>query len=65
MDNKPMELCPKCKIALLVKDGGYKPVNDDTPDKSTEIYYVQHQYCNNPICEDYDKIVNTINHKLL
>jgi hypothetical protein len=59
-----MDLCPKCQTILLVKGGDYQTVNDNTPDKPTEIYYTQELYCNNPGCENHNKTVDTIKHKL-
>jgi hypothetical protein len=53
---------------LRVRSGQYSAVNDDTPDKPTEIYYTQEQYCNNPSCDNYDrdgkKVVDVIKHKV-
>jgi len=56
--------CPYCGLTLMIMGSQYKTVNDDTPDKPTELYLVQELMCRNPQCKHNGEIVNTVEHKI-
>jgi hypothetical protein len=62
-----MNSCPHCQCSLYVREGKTELINDNTPDKPTEVYLIQEQFCHNPQCE-YGKqniTVNTIRHRIV
>lgn len=56
--------CPKCKIEAAIVKSGYTTVNDDTPDKETELYINQEYACRNPACDNYKKVIGTVKNPL-
>lgn len=54
-----------CQVELKIREQGkLKMVNDDSPDKPTEVYMVQELYCLNEKCDNFNKVVETIEHKM-
>lgn len=56
--------CPKCKIEAAIVKSGYTTVNDDTPDKETELFIKQEYACRNPACDNYKKVIGTVKNPL-
>ena len=52
-----MDLCPRCQTLLMVKGGRYS-VEDET------VYYTQEKYCSNSNCENHNKTVDIVKHKM-
>ncbi len=47
--------CKSCGCELHVKNNRNIVINDDTPDKNTELYTVITLVCENPQCVDFRK----------
>lgn len=57
--------CPKCKIEAAIVKSEYITVNDDSPDKETELY-LQHEYaCRNHACDNFKKVIATVKNPLM
>lgn len=56
--------CPDCGIEMIIKATRTEVVNDDTPDKETEVYTVQDLYCRNKECANYGQITESIRHRI-
>lgn len=52
--------CPKCEIEMSIKNPRYQLVNDDTPDKATEMYGVHDLVCRNKACSNHGFVVQTV-----
>ena len=53
-------LCPLCRLEMAIQSSRYKTVNDNTPDKETELYIEQNLTCRNKQCPNHGKVVETI-----
>lgn len=51
--------CPLCQTEMRITQSRNVLVNDDTPDKPTELYIEQDLKCMNKNCANYDKVVET------
>lgn len=56
--------CRRCNIDMRVDAAGVEIINDDIPDRVTEVYSVQTLTCRNPDCSNYNKVVETIKTRL-
>ncbi len=59
-----MELCPKCKTQLRIRQPRMVVEGDKSPDTPTTVYLVQEQFCANPHCVEYKQTVDEIKHLL-
>lgn len=58
-------ICPECQTELKIKEQGkLQLLNDDSPDKETEVYMVQELYCVNDKCSKNGEVVETVKHKM-
>jgi hypothetical protein len=64
--------CPTCKADLYIANSKYEALNDDTPDKTTEIFSVLQLVCINPKCGSFagnnldnpNMIIETVRNKV-
>jgi hypothetical protein len=57
-------LCPLCKIEMRINGTRHVVVNDNTPDKETELYLEQDLVCRNKKCSNYGKVVEKIRSRI-
>ena len=55
-----MELCPKCKTALRIKESYMELTGDKDPNVKTKVYTVLTQICVNPQCDNYKQEVDKV-----
>lgn len=57
-------LCPKCKIEAVIAESKPVIMNDDTPDKETQLFIEQVFKCRNPNCESYGRTIGTVKNQV-
>ena len=53
-------LCPKCKTLLCIQKTYQRVEGDASPDTPTKVFTVQELMCRNKKCENFEKIVHTV-----
>ena len=56
--------CPLCNVEAFISSTYNKVEGDNSPDTETKVYTVQEMSCRNKNCDNYNKVVATVEHRL-
>lgn len=56
--------CPLCNVEAFINRTYNRVEGDNSPDTETKVYTVQEMSCRNKNCDNYNKVIASVEHQL-